>query len=280
MVRNKLAQLIRDNAKARAKAPFRAESTGENEVTLYVYDVIVATDEEAAWWGGVSAESFVKELAGITAGTIHLRINSPGGDVFAARAMEAAVRGCKSRVIAHVDGYAASAASYLALACDEVEIIKGGFFMIHKAWSFAWGNCDDLVAVAELLEKIDETLVDTYADETGQDKDQIREWMTAETWFNSDEAIQYGFADRLAGDAVKANASWNLAVYANAPELGVAEKEERAPEVAPAAAMSVAPQAPPIPAPDEAAPAPAQAFDQKHFDDLQARLMKLRANRR
>lgn len=205
-----LLQLLADN---RGRGFFRAEKSGD-EATLYVYDVIVADD----FWGGVSAQAFVKELAAIKAPTIHLRINSPGGDVFAARAMEQAVREHPSNIIAHIDGYAASAASYFALAADEVQIAEGGFFMIHKAWTVAFGNADDLMDMAALLEKVDGSLIATYARETGQSAEQIGEWMAAETWFNAEEAVEHGFADKIAEAAPKAKAAWNLSAYAHAPK--------------------------------------------------------------
>lgn len=194
----------------------RAEAA--NEATIYLYDVIVANDEEAAWYGGVSAQAFVKEIRSLEADVIHLRINSPGGDVFAARAMEQALREHKAKVVTHIDGYAASAASYLALAGDEVEIAAGGFVMIHKAWTMAYGNADDLTSTAALLTKIDESLIATYAAETGQEADQLREWMRAETWLSADEAVQYGFADRVAAGAVKDSTTWDLSAYARAPQ--------------------------------------------------------------
>ena len=125
------------------------EASGD--AALYLYDVIVSDD----YWGGISAEKFVKELNALDAPTIHLRINSPGGEVFAARAIEAAIRNHPARIVAQVDGYAASAASFVAVACDEVEIAPGGFFMIHKAWTFTAGNADDLLHTAEMLEKLD-----------------------------------------------------------------------------------------------------------------------------
>ena len=78
---------------------------------------------------------------------------------------------------------------------------KGALFMIHKAWTFAYGNSDELVATADLLDKIDGTLVQTYADRTKQDPKTIEEWMSAETWFTADEAVSNGFADRIAEDA-------------------------------------------------------------------------------
>lgn len=206
-----LLQLLADN---RGKGFFKAEQTAD-EATLYLFDAIVSDD----MWGGVSAIAFIKELSAITAPVIHLRINSPGGDVFAARAIEQAIREHKSQIIAHIDGYAASAASYLALAADEVIIAEGGFFMIHKAWTIAFGNSEDLMDTAALLEKIDSSLVATYAKETGQEAEQIGAWMSAETWFTAQEAVDYGFADKIAENAPKAKAAWNLSAYAHAPKI-------------------------------------------------------------
>ena len=145
-----LLKLLADN---RGRGFVRAEK-GADEATVYLYDAIVSDD----YWGGVSAIGLIKELIAIDAPVIHLRINSPGGDVFAARAIEQAIHEHPATVIAHIDGYAASAASYIALAADEVHIAPGGFFMIHKAWTLAFGNADDLMDTAALLEKVDESL--------------------------------------------------------------------------------------------------------------------------
>lgn len=211
-----LLKLLALNKAAQRKFEVVKAETEGQPTTIYLYDAIVATDEMASWWGGVSAQSFVKELAQLE-GDITLRINSPGGDVFAARAMEQALREYQGKVVAIIDGYAASAASYLALAADEVQIAAGGFFMIHKAWTFAGGNANDFASVAALLTKIDESLVNTYASETGQDPQRLRDWMAAETWFNAEEAVQYGFADSIATGAVKNEAQWDLSAYDKAP---------------------------------------------------------------
>lgn len=214
-----LAKLLADN---RAAKPRRLEIVAKSDdvAEVFIYDAIVSDALEAEWYGGVAPETFVKELRGITASTIHLRINSPGGSVFAARAIEQALRDHPAKVIAFIDGLAASAATFIAMAADEVVMNKGALFMIHKAWTFSYGNADDLRSEAELLDKIDQTLIQTYADKTGQTVDQIGEWMKAETWFNAQEAIDAGFADSLAdtGSNAKANA-WNLSAYARAPEL-------------------------------------------------------------
>ncbi len=210
---NKLFQLLRDNQKAQARIPIKSELS-EDEATIYLYDVIVSDD----YWGGVAAESFVKELHSLTAPVIHLRVNSPGGDVFAARAIEAAIREHGSKVIAHIDGYAASAASYVALAADEVIMSKGSFFMIHKAWTLAFGNSDDFMETAALLDKIDEALVATYEDETKLEAAEILKMMAAETWISSEEAVEMGFADSVVESAPKNCKTWNLSVYEKAPE--------------------------------------------------------------
>lgn len=215
---NKLFKLLVDNKQAQARRPVQAETSG-NEATVYLYDMIVDSKDDADWYGGIYPEQFVKELAGIEADIIHLRINSPGGSVFAARTMETAIRQHGAKVVAHVDGYAASAASLLAVACDETEISQGAFFMIHKAWSMTWGNADDMLAAAELLEKIDDALVDTYAAKTGKDRETLAEMMRAETWLSAEESVALGFADRLAEAKTSAKASWNLAAYAHAPAV-------------------------------------------------------------
>lgn len=228
-MKNPLIKLLADN---RGRGCFRAEKAGD-EATLYLYDAIVSD----SYWGGVSATDFVKELAAIDAKTIHLRINSPGGEVFAAQAMAQAIREKGAHVIAHVDGYAASAASFLALAADEVVISEGGFFMIHKAMTIAFGNADDMQETADLLNKVDGVLVAGYAKETGQDAQQIADWMAAETWFSADEAVANGFADRIAEGAVKPANQWNLSAWAHAPKVPENDlaPQDQTPPPAPAA---------------------------------------------
>jgi len=171
---------------------------GQDEATVYLYDTIVGTELEAEYFGGVAAERFVRDFIAIEASTIHLRINSPGGDVFAARAMEQAIVNSGSNVIAHIDGYAASSASFLALAADEVEISEGGFIMIHKSWAMAAGNADYIREMASLLDQIDKTLVASYAKRTGLKPAVLMEMLVAETWLGAEEAVAKGFADRIA----------------------------------------------------------------------------------
>lgn len=223
---NKLTQLLIAN-KGGSRLDIQAKS---NEATVYLYGPIVDTDADAEWWGGVSAETFAKAIHGLKAEVIHLRINSPGGSVFGGRAMETALRNHSAKVIAYVDGVAASAASFVAMGADEIEMAPGSFLMIHKAWSLCIGNANDMIKSAELLEQIDGTLVDTYAAKTGIDKETIAAMLADETWLEANDAIEKGFANRLQ-ESAKAKNQWDLSAYAKAPQI------ERLPEPEPPPAI-------------------------------------------
>lgn len=214
---NHLLRLLADNRQAKARRFEVKAAKDADTAEVFLYDAIVSDEIDAEWFGGIAPLPFIKALREIKASTIHLRINSPGGSVFAARAIEQALRDHPAKVIAHIDGLAASAATFVAMAADEIVIGKGSLFMIHKAWTVAFGNADDLLTEAGLLEKIDGTLAQTYADRTGKSTEQIAEWMAAETWFTGEEAVEHGFADRLADADAKAD--WNLSAYAKAPKL-------------------------------------------------------------
>lgn len=189
-----------------------------DEATVYLYDLI------DPYWG-VGAAQFVKDLSTISASTIHLRINSPGGDVFDGRAMATALREHKARVVAHIDGLAASAATYAVMAADEVEIAQGAMVMIHRAASLTWGNAEDMRKLADVLDKIDDSLVAEYVRETGQDEETIRAWYDAETWFTAEEAVEHGFADRLSEGTGAVENAWDLSAFGR-PTLQPAPKNE------------------------------------------------------
>lgn len=217
----KLLQLIKDNAEARAegKAAIRSEST-DTELHVYVYDVI------SSWWGANAAD-LVEALAGAGDRTVHLHINSPGGDVFEARAMSSAIVAHPGKVIGHIDGLCASAATDLALACNEVRITSSGLFMIHNSWTMAYGNKTELRSTADLLDKIDGTIASNYVAKTGKTLDQVKAWMDDETWFTAEEAKAEGFVDFIDANTKRESAAedqadparWNLSAYAKAPKL-------------------------------------------------------------
>jgi ATP-dependent Clp protease protease subunit len=230
MRNRKLLNLLARNAR---KGQFKVEPKADGGNTILVYDVIVAADADAEWFGGVSAESFVPLLAGMS-GDVELRINSPGGDVFGAKAMAQAIRDYPGKVIAHVDGIAASAATFLTSVADHTVMAPGSMLMIHKAWTIALGNADDFRAEANLLDKIDGTIAETYAAAAKRrgisEPADFVELMATETWLTAAEAIELGLADDQAEEKPKAQLKWDLSAYEHAPAIAGPDDEEEVPE--------------------------------------------------
>lgn len=206
-----------------AQRAYRVEaSKTSDEATIYLYDIIGYD-----WWSGegITAKQFAKDLNAITASKIHLRFNTPGGDVFEARAMVTAIQQHKATIVAHIDGLAASAGSFIAVNCSEVEITEGAFLMIHNGWTLAMGDRHAMLECAALLEQIDGSIVDDYKRKTGKSADDLAAMMDAETWINAKDAVSMGFADRVAQvkagsekDSSKARARWNLSAFGAAPD--------------------------------------------------------------
>lgn len=217
---NKLLQLLRDNPRAAASPALRVEAAAD-VAHVYVYDAI------DAYWGA-SAAGLIAALAATGDKPVHLHINSPGGDVFEALAMQSAIAAHPARVTALVEGLAASAATTLALACAEVRMTDGSLFMIHNSWCMAMGDKTDLRTTASLLDKVDAGIAATYAKRTGARAEQVTAWMDAETWFTAAEAQAAGFVQAVTAasqqDAsAETAARWNLSAYAHAPQTSAPE---------------------------------------------------------
>jgi len=193
----------------------------KDEPTVYLYGDI-------GGWFGIDHLEFVKDFNKIDAETIHLRIDSQGGDVFAARAIKTAIMQHKAKVIGHIDGIAASAASFLAMGCDELEMVDGGFLMIHNATSIldilGYFNIDDLNQLlvdigkeVSLHEKINDSIASDYAKKTGIGQGKFLEWMAVETWFTAQAALDNKLIDRIY-DGEPVEGSYDLSVFAKVPE--------------------------------------------------------------
>lgn len=209
-----LLKLLRDNATKPSNA-LRVDNKDEG-ADIYLYDVI---DD----YFGVSASDFNKELSALKGKAVNLRINSPGGDVFSGRAMATAIAN-HGNVTAYIDGLAASAATYVALAAKQVNIADGAMFMVHNAWSLAYGNKNDMRNTADLLDKIDGAIVNDYKKKTNLDEAEIIAMMDAETWLTAQEALDKGFVDAIF-DGVKVENQWDLSAYNNAPVIEKIEAE-------------------------------------------------------
>jgi ATP-dependent Clp protease, protease subunit len=147
----------------------------------------------------VTAEQFAADLkAAGDVTTINLRINSAGGDVFAGLSMYRLLVEHKAKVIAHIDGLAASIASIIAMSGDEIRIAEAGFLMIHNAWGVAVGDAEQMRQTAGLLDMTTASLRDVYQSRTGRTAEEITGWMDDETWFTAAQAVEFGFADSVA----------------------------------------------------------------------------------
>lgn len=200
----------------------KAAATGPTEVDIY--------DEIGLW--GITAKDFV---AGIKdKGDLDVTIHSPGGDVSDGLAIYNALRSHKGSVTTRVDTLAASMASIIALAGDEIQIADNGFFMIHNPWTIAIADADGFEQTAKDLRKMEDTLAHIYVERTGQSDDDVRAMMRKETWMTAQEAIEAGFASEIytatkaAACAKDFNGDWGSKIFeATAPRLRPVTKEKQ-----------------------------------------------------
>lgn len=168
------------------------------ESRLYIDGEITAGADNWDWWtGGKSrgAQQFREELA--ACGDVTVYINSPGGDVFAGAAMYSALMDHPHRVTVKIMGIAASAASVVAMAGDEVLISPVGYLMIHDPWSIVAGNARELEKEAQVLREIGEGILNAYQKKTGLPTEQLEQLLREETYMNAQSAIELGFCDGL-----------------------------------------------------------------------------------
>lgn len=181
---------------------------------------VLIYDEIGAY--GVSAKSFLDELGAIPdASAVTLRINSPGGSVFDAVAIYNSLKRRSGPVTVTIDGIAASAASYVAMAGGEVVMPDNAFLMIHDPSGMVMGSAADMRAMAAALDKIRDSLVTGYSAKSGADDDTVAALMAKETWLSASEALALGFCDRVA-EPVRIAAHFDLARFGNAPAEAIA----------------------------------------------------------
>lgn len=173
-------------------AGVRALEKGDNVITMF--DVI---GEDFWGGGGITAKSVAAQLRAIGPQPIEIQINSPGGDMFEGIAIYNVLREHPQPITVKIMGMAASAASIVAMAGDEIQIGAASFVMIHNCWVVAVGNRHDMIDTAEFLAPFDQAMTDLYAARTGQDAKQVAKWMDSETYMSGSQAIERGFADGL-----------------------------------------------------------------------------------
>lgn len=164
-----------------------------DDTTITIYDMIGSD----GWSEGVTAKRIGAALRSIGSRDVTALINSPGGDFFEGLAIYNLLREHPHKITVKVVGLAASAASVIAMAGDEIQVAKSGFLMIHNAWSIVIGNRHDLRSAADVMDQFDASMADLYAAAAGIDVKEAAAMMDAETWMNGQAAVDAGFATAL-----------------------------------------------------------------------------------
>jgi len=188
---------------------FKVQAISDDETEIMIYDVI--------GWPFISADDFVRALAGITAKTVTVRINSPGGDVFDGMAIFNALKTYNGKVVTRIEGIAASMASVIALAGKEVQAYANTMYMIHEPYAFTAGNQYSLRELADILEKMSGQMIDIYSSNASPGKREIAQMMKDEAWLTAKEAKEKGFIDTVL-DGKGAKAQFDLSMFSNVPD--------------------------------------------------------------
>ena len=199
--------------KAEAKKPFRmAAKDGVGEI--FIYEDI----GESFWGDGTTAKSFADDLKALgKVRILNIFVNSPGGSVFVGLSIYNQLRRHTARKNVFIDGIAASIASVIAMAGDEINIAANGFMMIHKPMAGNFGTDTEHHKIGDQLTKIGDSIINTYAERTGSPENVIGDMMEAETWMNAEEAVELGFADKIT-EEVQIAARFDLGQFSNVPE--------------------------------------------------------------
>jgi len=191
------------------KKKFYSFKALKDKAELYIYGEIVSDK----WYDSdVTAIDFKAELEKHKGKDLDIYINSPGGSVWEAQAIVSMLRRHEGTKTAYIDGLAASAASFIALACDKVIIPANAYLMIHKAWGVSWGNADELRKQAEMLDKVDDGILAIYMAKSKVSEEEMKQLVADESWFTGAEALKY-FDVEMAEEK-------NVAAYINQDILG------------------------------------------------------------
>lgn len=174
-------------------------SADNKSADVFIYGEIT----KYAWeeYGEVSSITFKNELDALGEGieTINLYINSPGGSVFETMAIIAMLQRHPAEIISHIDALAASCASVLPMISKRIIMYNNSMMMIHNAWTYAWGNANELRKAADDIERINQSMIQFYLDRAGDklDADTLKQLLDAETWLTAEEAMNYGLCDEI-----------------------------------------------------------------------------------
>lgn len=190
--RDRIAQREREMAGATTPRWYRISNATDTEAKIYIYD-------EIGYWG-VTASDFVVDLEAITKPRIAVHINSPGGECYDGLAIYNALVRHSAEIAVQVDGLAASAASFVAMAGDTIEVCKTAEMMIHDASGLCWGNAGEMRRMVEQLDRMSDNIAGIYAERAGGEATDWRAVMQEERWYSAREAVAAKLADKVVGD--------------------------------------------------------------------------------
>jgi len=172
---------------------YQIKNKKDNSAEIHIYERI----GEDFWGEGVSAKKFIKDLNALDIKNIDLHINSPGGSVFEGNAIYNALVAHKATIKVKIDGIAASIASVIAMSGETIEMPENAMMMIHDPSGMVMGTAEDMLKMAEALEKVKSGIVTTYNSKSGKDRDELADMMKDETWLTAAEAVEHGLADQI-----------------------------------------------------------------------------------
>ena len=179
---------------------------------------------ESFWGDTISAKEVTEYLANLDVENINVYINSNGGVVDTAIAINNALRRHKAKVTVNIDGIAASAATLITCAGDTVKMPKNALFMVHNPLTIAMGDSDEMRKQADVLEKYKNSITETYLQKVNIEKEKLSELMDNESWLSAEEALKYGFIDEIIENAdiqvvenkvISNNMVFNMAEFKN-----------------------------------------------------------------
>jgi len=167
----------------------------EKTTNITIYGVI----GNSLFGDSFSASDIDKALNDAGENDVIINLNSPGGDAFDGISIFNRLKRHNGKVTIHVDGWACSAASIIAMAADELVMELGSMMMIHEAGSIVWGSKKDMRKEADVLEELEEGIIDIYNTKSQISREEIREKIDAETWMSAKTAVELGFANAATG---------------------------------------------------------------------------------
>jgi len=163
---------------------------------------------------GITAQSFIDEIKEYENKELNIHINSLGGEVFEGMAIYSIIQRRKAKTTVYIEGIAASIASVIALAADEVIMSENSLLMIHNAWGGTQGDAKDMRKQADVLDKITNEIAEVYVKKTRMPYSQIEEMMNEETWLTAEEAVALGFVDSIS-EPIKVAAKYDVSRFKN-----------------------------------------------------------------